>query len=106
MEKNKPTATIPEKRIEATLCQMVKKHQGTCEKFTSPSRRAVPDRMITLPGGHIFFVECKATGKRLTDLQSADYHRRTSIGCKVFVVSSYADIEEVETYIVNKLTNR
>ena len=45
-----------EKQIEQALLRRVKELGGMCEKFTSPGRRAVPDRIVTLPGGQIIFV--------------------------------------------------
>ena len=39
-----------EKDIEAAFVKRVKSLGGTAEKFTSPNRRSVPDRLVTLPG--------------------------------------------------------
>jgi len=39
-----------EKDIERALVQRVKELGGMAEKFVSPTRRAVPDRIVTLPG--------------------------------------------------------
>lgn len=77
-----------EKQIEQALVQRVKELGGICEKFTSPGRRAVPDRIVTLPGGRVVFVECKAPGKRPTDLQLRDHERRRALGCDVRVIDS------------------
>lgn len=77
-----------EKDVEKALCERVKKLGGTCEKFTSPNRRSVPDRIIALRGGRVIFVECKAPGKKPTDAQQRDHDRRRSLGCDVFVVDS------------------
>lgn len=76
-----------EKTIEAALCKRVKELGGTCEKFTSPGRRSVPDRLITLPGGVIIFVELKAPGKKPTALQQSDHDRRTMLGCDVRLIN-------------------
>lgn len=80
-----------EKTIEAALVARVKSLGGMCEKFTSPGRRSVPDRIVTLPGGRIVFVECKAPGKRPTDLQERDHARRRELGCEVSVIDSVED---------------
>jgi tRNA U54 and U55 pseudouridine synthase Pus10 len=82
-----------EKFVEAALVKRVKELGGTCEKFTSPGRRGVPDRIVTLPGGRIVFVEVKAPGKRPTDLQDRDHERRRHMGCEVVVVSSIEDVD-------------
>jgi hypothetical protein len=77
-----------EKTIEQILIRRVKELGGTCEKFTSPGRRAVPDRIVTLPGGRIIFVECKAPGRKPTILQQLDHERRRLLGCDVRVIDS------------------
>jgi Holliday junction resolvase len=77
-----------EKEVEAHLVRRVKKMGGEAEKFTSPGRRSVPDRLVTLPGGRVCFVECKATGKSPTDAQERDHERRRKRGFVVFVVDS------------------
>jgi hypothetical protein len=77
-----------EKDIENALCARVKSLGGLCEKFVSPGRRSVPDRIVTLPGGAIVFVEVKAPGKKPTDLQERDHARRKALGCRVEVIDS------------------
>ena len=77
-----------EKDIESALCARVKSLGGLCEKFVSPGRRSVPDRIVTLPGGVIVFVEVKAPGKKPTDLQERDHARRKALGCRVVVIDS------------------
>lgn len=80
-----------EKQIEATLVRRVKELGGLCEKFVSPGRRSVPDRIITLPGGRIVFVELKAPGKRPTELQERDHARRRALGCEVRLIDNTED---------------
>ncbi len=77
-----------ESAIEKALVERVKALGGMCEKFTSPSRRGVPDRIVTLPGGRVVFVELKATGGKLSVLQQRDHARRRALGCAVFVIDS------------------
>lgn len=85
-----------EKKIEQALVKRVKELGGLCEKFTSPGRRAVPDRIITLPvaGGpaRIIFVECKAPGKKPTIMQQFDHERRRLMGCDVRVIDNMDDV--------------
>lgn len=79
---------MSEKKIEAALCNRVKSLGGLCEKFTSPGRRSVPDRIVTLPGGIVIFVELKAPGMAPTVLQGRDHSRRRALGCDVRVIDS------------------
>lgn len=81
-----------EKTIEKKLCQRIKALGGECEKFTSPGRRSVPDRLVILPGGKIIFVELKAPGKKPTDNQLRDHARRLALGCAVLVIDSVEGI--------------
>jgi len=81
-----------EKQVEQALIARVKALGGTCEKFTSPGRRAVPDRIVTLPGGRIIFVECKAPGKKPTVAQQLDHDRRRFLGCDVRVIDSLEQV--------------
>ena len=81
-----------EKTIEAALGKRVKFLGGKYEKFTSPSRRSVPDRLITLPEGRIIFVECKALGKVATDAQARDHASRRALGCDVRVISNMEQV--------------
>lgn len=76
-----------ERDIEKALCERVKKLGGLCEKFTSPNRRSVPDRIVTLKN-KIIFVELKAPGKKLTEAQERDHERRRALGCDVRVIDS------------------
>jgi hypothetical protein len=80
-----------EKTIEAALVRRVTKLGGLCEKFVSPGRRSVPDRIVTLPGGRIVFIEVKAPGKYPTELQERDHARRRKLGCEVWVIDSIED---------------
>ena len=84
-----------EKNIESALVKRVKELKGLCEKFTSPGRRSVPDRLVTLPGNVVIFVELKAPGKRPTPLQLRDHQRRRALGCDVRVIDS---LEQVRVF--------
>lgn len=80
-----------ERKIERALVYRVKELGGTCEKFVSPGRRSVPDRIVTLPGGKIIFVELKAPGNKPTELQLRDHARRRALGCDVRVIDNMDD---------------
>lgn len=84
-----------ERDIEKAFVKRVKSLGGIAEKFTSPGRRSVPDRLVTLPGGKIIFVELKAPGKVPTDNQLRDHEKRRDMGCDVRVINS---IEAVHAF--------
>lgn len=85
-----------EKDVEAALVRRVKALGGLCEKFTSPGRRSVPDRIITMPNGQIIFVELKAPNKKPTDAQIKDHERRRALGCDVRVIDNKEDARAFE----------
>lgn len=79
-----------EKDIENAVCKYARDRYGMkAEKFTSPGRRAVPDRIFSVHGpyvGVVFFIEFKAPGKTATKKQVKDHNERRAMGFKVFVV--------------------
>lgn len=81
-----------ERDIEAYLVKRCKEIGALCDKFTSPQRRAVPDRLITF-GGRVLFVELKATGKKPTEAQMRDHERRRAAGAEVVWLDSTAQID-------------
>lgn len=85
-----------ESTIEKRLRKGIEALGGLCEKFTSPGRRSVPDRLVSLPGGRIVFVELKAPKKEPTPLQAKDHARRRALGFDVRVINT---IEKVENFL-------
>jgi len=69
---------VRESTIEKHLVAKVKALGGMAYKFTSPAHRGVADRIVCLPDGSTWFVELKAPGGRLSELQkvfAADMER-------------------------------
>lgn len=83
-----------ERDIEAYLVKRCKEIGALCDKFTSPQRRAVPDRMITF-GGRVLFVELKATGKKPTEAQVRDHDRRRAAGAEVVWLDSKEGVDRM-----------
>lgn len=83
-----------ERDIEAYLVKRCKDLGALCDKFTSPQRRSVPDRLITF-GGRVLFVELKATGKKPTEAQVRDHERRRAAGAEVVWLDSVGGVDEV-----------
>lgn len=84
----KSASKMRESVVEKYLVQQVKKFGGEAEKFVSPGRRNVPDRLISWPGNIIHFVECKRPGKKLRPGQARDVKRRLARSNRVLVVDS------------------
>lgn len=81
-------AYIRESTIEKHLVAEVKKAGGIAYKFVSPGRRAVPDRLVLLPGGRMVFVECKAPGEKPRPEQFREHERLRSLGFTMVVLDS------------------
>ena len=97
---------ILEKTIEAYLVRQVAKIGGVAEKFTSPNRRSVPDRIVWFPMydqtgrqlsrdfGHVILVELKAPGKKPTEAQERDHKKRRAMGFRVEVIDTKEGVDE------------
>ncbi len=90
-----------ERDIEAYLVKRCKEIGALCDKFTSPSRRSVPDRLITF-GARVLFVELKATGKKPTEAQVRDHGRRRAAGAEVVWLDSKEAVVWLEIHLVRK----
>lgn len=83
-----------EKEVEKYLCKRVKEIGGLCEKFTSPSNRSVPDRIITLPEANILFVELKSSAGEVSKAQKHDHLKRLYLGVHVHVINSKEQVDQ------------
>ena len=79
--------------IEDYLVKRIHALGGECEKFTSPMKRSVPDRIVTMPGGKLIFVELKRHGKQPSELQERDHQRRREMGFDVRVIDSKEGVD-------------
>ena len=86
-----------ESEVEKKLCKRVKEElHGRAFKFVSPGCNGVPDRIILLPMGRIYFVETKAPGKKLRKLQEWVAGLIRELG---FVVLRIDTLEKVEEFV-------
>ncbi|MDY7579385.1 hypothetical protein RGU70_13785 [Herbaspirillum sp. RTI4] len=83
-----------ERNIEAHLVKRCKEWDILCEKFTSPQRRNVPDRILTCRRS-IIFVELKATGKKPSEAQMRDHMRRIDAGACVVWTDSIEGVNVI-----------
>lgn len=66
------------------LVKEVKKLGGMCLKFESPGFNGVPDRIIIMPGGRIYFAELKDAGRKERPRQKLVQGLMRDMGCRVF----------------------
>ena len=82
-----------EKDIEKFLNDNVKKLGGRSYKFVSPGNSGVPDRIIFLPGGKIYFVELKTKRGRPSALQKLQRRRFKELGHEVYLLYGLEDVK-------------
>ena len=109
-ERPRKAKKVRESDVEAYLVREVEKRGGVAEKFSSPAKRSVPDRLVQWSSGvadyghagaehypaRVHFIECKAPGEQPTAAQARDHERRRLMGFRVVVVDSY---EAVDNYL-------
>lgn len=90
-----------EKLIEKTLNAEVAKMGGWSVKLPCTYVAGLPDRMVLLPGGTIFFAELKTTGKKPTAMQKLIHKKIQALGFNVYVIDSLELIyEKLNLYLL------
>ena len=80
-----------EKVIEAKVVDHAKAKGIIAYKFTSPSKRSVPDRLFVAPGGSMFLIEFKRRGQKPTVGQRAEITKLQQQGATVYVIDNIED---------------
>jgi hypothetical protein len=83
-----------ESLLEKKLKELVTAHGGISRKFSSPSHRGVPDRIVFWPRGNIHFVELKTETGKLTELQKHEHKTLKTKGAKVYTLYGLKQIED------------
>lgn len=82
-----------EKTVEAYLRQRVKAHGGLALKLVCPGWTGVPDRLILMPGGRVYFAETKELGEKPRPRQRYVHDRLRALGFTVFVPDSKTSVD-------------
>lgn len=90
---------MKESKIESNLRKRVFELGGLCLKFVSPGFTGVPDRIVNLPGGIIFYVETKAYGKNLRPRQAYVKRQFEALGISVFKIDYLITHEQLKDLI-------
>jgi Holliday junction resolvase len=90
-----------ESRLEAKISKYAKSKGCLSYKWSSPSQRGVPDRIIVAPNGKVLFLEVKALGEKPTKLQLHEIAKLTAQGCTAYWVDNFSDA----TVRIGQLTN-
>ena len=87
---------VRERDIEKWLVSLVKRMGGEAFKFVSPGNDGVPDRLVCMPGGRVYFVELKTDGGRPSGLQQWQMDRLRRLGLNVHLITG---MEEAARFI-------
>jgi len=85
-----------ESEIEAYLVKCIKNKNGLCMKWTSPGNAGVPDRIVIVPGGDIYFVELKADSQsqQTYALKKLKTHQLKNLNCDARVIASFKEVDK------------
>lgn len=83
-----------ENSIERYFVLKVQLLGGRVIKLNSASMNGLPDRMILMPAGKVYFAELKAPGKKPKPLQVAVHKMLISMGFDVFVIDTKEKVGE------------
>lgn len=75
-----------ESELERILVDEVRKVGGRAYKWVSPGNDGVPDRIVFLPGGRVYFLELKTDVGRPSPLQTVQINRLINLGQVAAVV--------------------
>jgi hypothetical protein len=83
----RPTHTTAEANLEDWFRDKVRKLTGGMIIKLAPMQAGIPDRLVMLPGGHLYLVELKVAGGGLSEIQRHWHARLARLGIKVVVLT-------------------
>lgn len=91
-----------ESEVESHLCDRVKQDlHGLALKFVSPGCNGVPDRILLVPMGRIWFVETKAPTKTPRKRQKYIIHIIRALGFRVLVLDTKQKVDQFIREVMN-----
>ena len=94
-----------ESQLERKFCDKIKHLGGLPLKFVSPGRAGVPDRIVLMPHGKIYFVEMKSSAGQTSIIQEYVFKKFSELGFKVHIINSVESLENFLSKIKNEETN-
>jgi hypothetical protein len=82
-----------ETAVERRLIKQVVAAGGLCYKWM-PITKGLPDRVVILPGGRIFFIETKTEGGKVEPAQAAMHNKMRARGVEVEVLYTTRQVDE------------
>lgn len=94
---------LSESQLERKFYDKVKKLGGLPLKFVSPGRAGVPDRIILMPGGKIYFVEMKSEVRQTSPIQEYIFEKFAKLGFPVTIINSEETLKNFLREIENEV---
>lgn len=94
---------MAEKDIERFLVAGVKNMGGKAYKFVSPGNAGVPDRLVVMPGGKVYFAELKTDKGTPTVLQCRQMNQLYELGCDVTLLQGLEQVKRFLERLGNEL---
>jgi hypothetical protein len=82
-----------EKNSEKFLIESVKNLGGWAIKLSAAFISGLPDRLVLLPGGRLYFVEMKSESKKPSAIQKIIHKKLTGLGFPVTVLDTKEKIK-------------
>ena len=84
---------MTEKTLEKKLKREIEALGGLCLKLQSPGMTGIPDRLVLLPGGKIWFVEVKKPGGVISERQIEVMRKIAGLSFFVDIISTEQKLE-------------
>lgn len=94
---------MTEKQVELYLDREIKKLGGFTRKWVSPNYVGVPDRIIFMPRGLVFFVEVKSTTGRVTVRQQRELETIRSMGVSAHIAYGKKGVDQLINWLRDEL---
>jgi len=88
--------------LDKYLVGCVRNIGGEAYKFVSPGNAGVPDRIVIMPGGGVWFVELKCHNKKLRPLQRSQHLKLLDFGITTHVLDSREGIDDFVHYVLQE----
>lgn len=91
-----------EKKLEASLTSAVKRLGGISLKLYGNMYAGMPDRLVIMPKGLVYFVELKSEGIKPRKLQLVIHDRLRKLGFRVYVIDTKEGLSDFLAEIENE----
>lgn len=95
-----------ESLIERRLREAVERAGGKCLKLPANLYRGIPDRLVLLPGGRVFFIELKTSKGKPSEPQIAFREFLQRLGFHSLIIYGISETDQFIQEHVNVLVSK